>query len=253
MLSARTLRVAPRALRLAAAAPQLRRLCTEVAEVTPQAKAIGQLEERKARLATEPAIYEKAKLEADLEAGSVDTELLDASFEFSDDFKKARRATAPRRSSAARARAVPWARAPPFPPRSCPARARRRADRAPPPVVSQAARKLLKEIKENQTPAAAAAEVDWAMWSEKLDDPELVAKVKAAYEDHLGDLEANMKPLMEEEKAEQIAEMKAKFAPLVRARPRPPSRPARARRAAPRRAAPPLRRARALSLCSTRR
>ena len=52
MLSARTLRVAPRALRLAAAAPQLRRLCTEVAEVTPQAKAIGQLEEMKARLAT---------------------------------------------------------------------------------------------------------------------------------------------------------------------------------------------------------
>ena len=94
MLSARTLRVAPRALRLAAAAPQLRRLCTEVAEVTPQAKAIGQLEEMKARLATEPAIYEKAKLEADLEAGSVDTELLDASFEFSDDFKKARRASA---------------------------------------------------------------------------------------------------------------------------------------------------------------
>ena len=165
MLSARTLRVAPRALRLAAAAPQLRRLCTEVAEVTPQAKAIGQLEEMKARLATEPAIYEKAKLEADLEAGSVDTELLDASFEFSDDFKKA-------------------------------------------------ARKLLKEIKENQTPAAAAAEVDWAMWSEKLDDPELVAKVKAAYEDHLKDLEANTRPMLEEEKAEQIAEMKAKFAPL---------------------------------------
>ena len=165
MLSARTLRVAPRALRLAAAAPQLRRLCTEVAEVTPQAKAIGQLEEMKARLATEPAIYEKAKLQADLEAGSVDTELLDASFEFSDDFKKA-------------------------------------------------ARKLLKEIKENQTPAAAAAEVDWAMWSEKLDDPELVAKVKAAYEDHLKDLEANTRPMLEEEKAEQIAEMKAKFAPL---------------------------------------
>ena len=94
------------------------------------------------------------------------------------------------------------------------------------------------------------------MWSEKLDDPELVAKVKAAYEDHLGDLEANMKPLMEEEKAEQIAEMKAKFAPLVRARrarARPPPR-ARARRAA-RRAAPrhPLRRARVLSFCSTRR
>ena len=129
------------------------------------------------------------------------------------------------------------------------------APTALPPVVSQAARKLLKEIKENQTPAAAAAEVDWAMWSEKLDDPELVAKVKAAYEDHLGDLEANMKPLMEEEKAEQIAEMKAKFAPLVRARPRPPA-PARARpppRARPRRAAPTLRRARALSLCSTRR
>jgi hypothetical protein len=157
--------VAPRALRLAAAAPQLRRLCTEVAEVTPQAKAIGQLEEMKARLAAEPAIYEKAKLQADLEAGSVDTELLDASFEFSDDFKKA-------------------------------------------------ARKLLKEIKENQAPPAAAAEVDWAMWSEKLDDPELVAKVKAAYEDHLKDLEANTRPMLEEEKAEQIAEMKAKFAPL---------------------------------------
>jgi hypothetical protein len=94
----------------------LRRLCTEVAEVTPQAKAIGQLEEMKARLATEPAIYEKAKLEADLEAGSVDTELLDASFEFSDDFKKARRASAPRRSSAARARSAPWAASPPSPP-----------------------------------------------------------------------------------------------------------------------------------------
>ena len=132
MLSARTLRVAPRALRLAAAAPQLRRLCTEVAEVTPQAKAIGQLEEMKARLATEPAIYEKAKLEADLEAGSVDTELLDASFEFSDDFKKARRASAPRRSSAACARAAPWAASPPFPPALLPARARRRTDRAPP-------------------------------------------------------------------------------------------------------------------------
>ena len=93
------------------------------------------------------------------------------------------------------------------------------------------------------------------MWSEKLDDPELVAKVKAAYEDHLKDLEANTRPMLEEEKAEQIAEMKAKFAPLVRARPRPPA-PARARpppRARPRRAAPTLRRARALSLCSTRR
>ena len=133
MLSARTLRVAPRALRLAAAAPQLRRLCTEVAEVTPQAKAIGQLEEMKARLATEPAIYEKAKLEADLEAGSVDTELLDASFEFSDDFKKARCASAPRRSSAARARAAPWAASPPFPPALLPRpRAAPRRPRSPP-------------------------------------------------------------------------------------------------------------------------
>ena len=130
MLSARTLRVAPRALRLAAAAPQLRRLCTEVAEVTPQAKAIGQLEEMKARLATEPAIYEKAKLEADLEAGSVDTELLDASFEFSDDFKKARRAFAPRapRPPARGRRRGPE---PPLPPRSSPARARRRRPRSP--------------------------------------------------------------------------------------------------------------------------
>ena len=84
------------------------------------------------------------------------------------------------------------------------------------------------------------------MWSEKLDDPELVAKVKAAYEDHLKDLEANTRPMLEEEKAEQIAEMKAKFAPLVRARPRPPSaaRPRRAR-AAPRH--PPTR-ARPLAL-----
>ena len=245
MLSARTLRVAPRALRLAAAAPQLRRLCTEVAEVTPQAKAIGQLEEMKARLATEPAIYEKAKLEADLEAGSVDTELLDASFEFSDDFKKARRATAPRRSSAARGGRRCGRE--PFP-RSSPAHARRRADRAP-PVVSQAARQLRKEIKENQTPAAAAAEVDWAMWSEKLDDPELVAKVKAAYEDHLKDLEANTRPMLEEEKAEQIAEMKAKFAPLVRARPRPPSARPPALAAPRRRAA--LRRAR-VSFCTRR-
>ena len=133
MLSARTLRVAPRALRLAAAAPQLRRLCTEVAEVTPQAKAIGQLEEMKARLATEPAIYEKAKLEADLEAGSVDTELLDASFEFSDDFKKARRASAPRRSSSARVRAALRPASPPFPPALLPRpRAAPRRPRLPP-------------------------------------------------------------------------------------------------------------------------
>ena len=124
------------------------------------------------------------------------------------------------------------------------------APTAPPPVVSQAARKLLKEIKENQTPAAAAAEVDWAMWSEKLDDPELVAKVKAAYEDHLKDLEANTRPMLEGEKAEQIAEMKAKFAPLVRARPRPPSRARPPPRARPRRAAPrrPPTRARPLAL-----
>ena len=82
----------------------------------------------------------------------------------------------------------------------------------------------------------------------------LVAKVKAAYEDHLKDLEANTRPMLEGEKAEQIAEMKAKFAPLVRARPRPPSRARPPPRARPRRAATPtLRRARALSLCSTRR
>ena len=130
-------------------------------------------------------------------------------------------------------------REPPLSPRAPAPPARAAAPTALPPVVSQAARKLLKEIKENQTPAAAAAEVDWAMWSEKLDDPELVAKVKAAYEDHLKDLEANTRPMLEEEKAEQIAEMKAKFAPLVRARPRPPSRARPPPRARPRRAAPP--------------
>ena len=138
---------------------------------------------------------------------------------------------------------------PPLSPRAPPPPVRAAAPTAPPPVVSQAARKLLKEIKENQTPAAAAAEVDWAMWSEKLDDPELVAKVKAAYEDHLKDLEANTRPMLEEEKAEQIAEMKAKFAPLVRARPCPPSR-ARPppRPPAPRRHAHPPTRARPLAL-----
>ena len=132
-------------------------------------------------------------------------------------------------------------REPPLSPRAPAPPARGAAPTAPPPVVSQAARKLLKEIKENQTPAAAAAEVDWAMWSEKLDDPELVAKVKAAYEDHLKDLEANTRPMLEGEKAEQIAEMKAKFAPLVRARPRPPSAARPPALAAPHRSHPPTR------------
>ena len=144
-------------------------------------------------------------------------------------------------------------REPPLSPRAPAPPARGAAPTALPPVVSQAARKLLKEIKENQTPAAAAAEVDWAMWSEKLDDPELVAKVKAAYEDHLKDLEANTRPMLEGEKAEQIAEMKAKFAPLVRARPRPPSRARPPPRARPRRAAPRRPSTRACLVCSTRR
>ena len=80
-------------LRLGAAAPAARRLCSEAVatEGTAQEKVAAQLADMKARLEKDPPMYDKAKLQADLEAGTVDRDLLAESFKFSDDFHKARR------------------------------------------------------------------------------------------------------------------------------------------------------------------